>query len=450
MNGVTTEIFLILGLLLLNGVLAMTELAVVSSKRALLRRRAEEGDKSAEAALRLAEEPGKFLSTVQVGITLVGLLAGAFGGGLVQRLEDFIILVPFMKPVAEPIAFVLIMAILTYLSLILGELVPKRVALSNPEVVAAFLAPMMESLARITGPVVRLLSRSSDIVLSVLRIKAQQADTVSDDEVKLLIDEGLSSGAFRQDEKEMVEGVLELDTLHVADIMTPRGRMVLINIDDPPDQIMQGILESGHSNFPVFERSRDQVVGILSIKALLANLTAKEPRPLRSILVAAHMVPETMSAHRLVDEFRRVERHIALVTDEYGGISGIATLNDIFEAIIGDLNQPEAKNKPQAVLREDGSYLIDAGIYVEEVKELLGIDEFPDEEDSEYHSLGGFIVERLGHIPTEGEYFDWNGCRFEVVDMDRHRLDKVLVKRFENKPGEDPAGKTAVSTSSIG
>ncbi|MFQ3578214.1 MAG: hemolysin family protein, partial [Verrucomicrobiia bacterium] len=425
MNTISTEILLILGLFTVNGLLAMTELAVVSSRKAILKRRAEAGDKLAMSALKLAESPGDFLSTVQVGITLTGLLAGALGGKLVDGLHHTLAQLPVLATVAGPTAFFLVMAMLTYTSLILGELVPKRLALLQPEAIARWMSPLMAGLAAVAAPAVRLLSLSSEAVLRLIRAPIKNESSVTDEEVKLLIDEGLNSGTFRQDEKEMVEGVLELDRQEVGDLMTPRGRMVWINISDPFEVTLKTITESGHSNFPVFEHSRDQVLGLLSVKALLNMYASGGPIDIRSLLVQPHIVPETMSGHRLIEEFRKAGRHIALVTDEYGGISGLITLNDLLEAIVGDLNQPEAINKPQAVRRDDGSYLIDAGIYVEDVKELLGIDEFPDEEGAEYHSLGGFVVDHLGHIPTEGEWFEHGGCRFEVVDMDRHRIDKV-------------------------
>ncbi len=443
MNNISIEILLIFGLFICNGLLAMTEIAVVSVKKNRLRRLAEVGNKSAADALRLAESPGDFLSTVQVGITLIGLLAGAFGGGIVGQLETFFLNLPLLEPVAKPVAFVLVMALLTYFSLVLGELAPKRIALIHPEAIASFFAPLMLWLARMTAPAVRLLSASTDAALKVLRIQQRTEASVSDEEVKSLIDEGLNVGVFRPDEKEMVEGILELDTKHVEDLMTPRGRMVMLNIADPLEVILTTIKESGHSNFPVYEKNRDQVLGILSVKALLSAIAASGTPDIRALLVQPHVVPESMSAHRLVEEFRRVGRHIALVTDEYGGICGLVTLNDLFEAIVGDLNQPEAKNKPKAVQREDGSFLIDAGIYVEDVKELLGIDEFPDEQEAEFHSLGGFVVNQFGHIPTEGEFFDWGGCRFEVVDMDRHRIDKILVKRLS--AGDRAACQAATS-----
>jgi putative hemolysin len=432
MDGFLTEFLIIITLFVLNGLLAMTEIALVSAKKAKLRRLAEEGDKSAGTALDLAENPSRFLSTVQIGITLIGILAGAYGGaGMTREIAAALGHVPGTSHFAQPLAFVLVIAMLTFLSLVVGELVPKRLALANPEGCARFLAPMMTGLSRFTAPAVRILSVTTDAILAVLRVKSTPDSAVSDEEVKLLIEEGMEEGVFREEEREMVAGILDLDNQRVGDLMTPRGRMVWLNIHDTPETIHQAIVSSGHSHFPVYEKTRDHVLGMISVKSLWANYTCGGAKDLRSLLTPPVVVPETMNAHRLIEEFRRTGKHIALVTDEYGMISGLVTLIDVMESIVGDLNdEAETSNKPKIVEREDGSWLVDAGVYIEEIKETLQLKELPQEEDADYSSLGGFVVTHLGRIPQEGDSFEWGGFRFEVIDMDRHRLDKVLVQRI--------------------
>ncbi len=430
MDDILSEFFIILALVILNGVLAMTEAALIAAKKSRLRRQAEEGDRSAAIALQLAENPGQFLSTVQIGITLIGILAGAYGGASIAgNLAESLQHLPGGKTWAQPAAFFLVVAALTYLSLVIGELVPKRLAIAHPEATARFLAPPTQVLSKVTAPAIKLLSFSTEAILKLLRVKPSSEAAVSDEELKLMIEEGMETGAFREDEREMVEGILDLDRQRVGDLMTPRGRMVWLNIRDSNEALHHTVVSSGHSYFPVYEDTRDHVLGMVSVKSLWANHTCGGPKQMRSLLVAPLFVPETMNAHKLIEEFRRTGKHIALVTDEYGGISGLVTLIDVMEAIVGDLNDDEGPSKPKILQREDGSWLVDAGVYIEEIKEILGLEELPQEEDADYSSLGGFIVTHLGRIPIEGECFEWGGFRFEVVDMDRHRVDKILVQR---------------------
>jgi putative hemolysin len=437
-DGFVTEFVIILTLFVINGVLAMTEIALVSAKKARLRRLADDGDKAALMALVLGENPSRFLSTVQIGITLIGIVAGAYGGaGMTREVELLISKLPGGSAIAGPVSFVLVISLLTFLSLVIGELVPKRLAMANPEACARFLAPMMTGLSKVTLPFVRVLSFSTDAILAMLRVKPTQESAVSDEEVKLLIEEGMEEGVFREEEREMVEGILDLDNQRVGDLMTPRGRMLWLNINDQPETIHQTIVSSGHSHFPVYEKTRDQVIGMVSVKALWANHTAGGTKSLRELLTPPLVVPETMNAHRLIEEFRRTSRHIALVTDEYGGISGLVTLIDVMESIVGDLSEGSSENKPKVVKRADGSWLIDAGVYIEEIKEILDLKELPQEEDADYSSLGGFVVTHLGRIPQEGDSFEWAGFKFEVVDMDRHRLDKVIIHRVTPKTAKE-------------
>ncbi len=442
MDGFLTEFLIIITLFVMNGLLAMTEIAIVSSKKAKLRRLSEEGDKAAAAALHLAENPSRFLSTVQIGITLIGIVAGAYGGaGMSREIAHALKMMPGVSTLAQPLAFILVIFMLTFLSLVVGELVPKRLALANPEGCARLLAPMMAELSRLTAPAVRILSVTTDAILAMLRVKPTADSAVSDDEVKLLIEEGMEEGVFREEEREMVAGILDLDNQRVGDLMTPRGRMVWLNINDSPEIIHQAIVASGHSHFPVYEKTRDQVIGMVSVKSLWANYTCGGAKDFRSLLTQPVVVPETMNAHRLIEEFRRSGKHIALVTDEYGMISGLVTLIDVMEAIVGDLNdEAETNNKPKIVERGDGSWLVDAGVYIEDIKEILKLKELPQEEDADYSSLGGFVVTHLGRIPQEGDSFEWGGFRFEVIDMDRHRLDKVLVERIPSSiiPADGP------------
>ena len=430
MSAVATELAIILLLLLANGVFAMTEIAVVSARRARLRVLADGGDARARAALALAESPNRFLSTVQIGITLVGILAGAFGGATIaEQIAARAKTVTVLAPYSELIGLVTVVLFITYLSLVIGELVPKRIGLGNPERIAMAMAGPMNALSRFARPIVGLLSLSTETLVRLLRLRPKEASTVDEEEVKGLMQEGLRAGAFNQVESQMVESVLALDRLPIREIMTPRAKILWINRDDPHETVWHKIVVSNHSHFPVYEGSRDQVVGIVSVKAIYANLAAGVGVRLSDLMVKPLVAAATQNVVQVLETFKQSGRHIALVADEFGSIIGLVTLHDVMEAIVGDFPSQDERARPAAVRRDDGSFLIDAMIEIDRVATLLPEVDFGPQDDRDYQTLAGFVVKRLGHLPREGESFESAGYVFEVLDMDRHRVDKVLVVR---------------------
>jgi putative hemolysin len=440
MSGLSLEIILIVALLLANGLFAMAEIAVVASRKARLKNMVDEGNAGAKLALALANSPGRFLSTVQVGITFVGVLASAIGGAnIAERLHGVIARIPALADYAEVLSLTLVVAAITYLSVIIGELVPKRIALNNPERIASALARPMNSLARMLSPLVNLLNFSSDSLMAAMGIRKPKEAVVSEEEVRVLIDEGLSAGIFKKAEKEMVEGVFELDEQSAGDLMTPRARMIWLSLDDTDEENWRRIAGSGHSHFPVYQETRDNVIGMVSVKSLWANLSLAGRVELRALVTPPLYVPTTMPAGKLIEAFKKSAKHIALVVDEFGGLQGLVTLNDVMMAIVGNLPEREQRHEPKAQLRQDGTWAIDAMLDIDEAKKSLGIDEdLPGEDINRFTTLGGFILSQLGHIPREGEKFQWDRFEFEVIDMDRQRIDKVLVTPKAPKPETPP------------
>jgi len=449
MSGITLEILFIFALLLANGLFAMAEIALVTARKAKLKTLADEGHNGAKLAHELASSPGRFLSTVQVGITLVGTLAGAFGGArIAEPLSLWVAKIPGISgPTAHYIALFLVVLIITYVSVIIGELVPKRLALNNPERIASALARPMNALAKLFSPVVNLLNRSSDFLMALLGVRKTRDSAVSEEEVRVLIDEGLSTGVFKKAEKDMVEGVFDLDEQTAGDLMTPRARMIWLSLDDSDDENWRKIAGSGHSHFPVYQETRDNVIGMVSVKSLWANLSLAGRAELRTLVTPPLYVPTAMPAGKLIEAFKKSGKHIALVVDEFGGLQGLVTLNDVMMAIVGNLPEREQRDDPKAMLRQDGTWLIDAMLDIDETKSSLGIeDDLPGEDENRFSTLGGFILHRLGHIPRTGEKFLWDGFEFEIIDMDRQRIDKVLVTPRTPKPPAagptDPAEET--------
>jgi len=428
MNDLSMQLIALVLLLLINGFFAMSEIAVVVSRRAKLKQLAEAGSRAAQKALTLSESPGRFLSAVQVGITLVGVLMGALGGArLTDELALIISPIPFLGTYADTISLTLIIAAITYLSVILGELVPKQIALSNPESIASGIAPIMTRFTILAKPLVDLLDYSGGAILRMLGIKATEETRVSDEELRILLDQGLNTGVFNREEKKMVEGVLELDELAVRDIMTPKSQVVYLNMEDTDEHNWRRIAASGHSHFPVYQNNRDNVIGVVSVKALWANLSLAGKAELKPLVTSPLIVPASMPAPSLIREFKKSGRHLALVVDEYGATEGLVTLNDFMEAIVGELHEKEHR-RPQVRRREDGTWMVDAQIDVADAREKIGFPELlPGEEDGEFQTLAGYILHERKQVPVEGEKFHWQGWAFEVADMDRHRIDKILI-----------------------
>lgn len=431
------DILIIFLLLLANGIFAMAEIAVVSSRKARLRGLAEEGSRKAKAALALAEQPTAFLSTVQIGITLVGILAGAFGAATLSESLGLWVagLVPALAAYSKAVGVFVVVAAITYCSLIIGELVPKRVALSNPEGRAMLVAIPMTGLARLASPVVWFLTVSTNAVLKVFGLDQEKEAPPSEEEISHLIEQGAVAGVFHQSERAMVEGVLRLDERPVTEIMTRRNQIVWLNVADPDEVNWRIIVGSGHSHFPVYEGSRDQVLGLVSVKALWAQAALGLPSRVRDHLTTPLVVPKTVHVVQLLDTFKKSGKHLALVTDEFGGVQGIVTLIDVMEAIVGDLPEPGDRGVPDAQQREDGSWLVDASMPVEQLRKRFQMPLLPGEEDEDFETLGGFVLDYLARIPRPGEAFVLEDWRFEVVDMDRHRVDKVMLSRVAAGPG---------------
>ncbi len=440
-SGLSTELVVILLLLFGNGLFAMAEFAVVSSRKARLRQMAEEGDEKAAQALALANEPARFLSTVQVGITLIATIAGAYGGAVIARglAANLAELWPAVAAYATIVATTLVVIVITLMSIVVGELVPKRLALAHPEAVARHVAVPISRLSRIAHPLVHLLTAITEGILKLLGVGRSKGAPVTEEEVNILIEQGMQAGVFNKTEKEMVAGVLELDELPVTSLMSPLPKIVFLNLDDPEETNWRKIVASGHSHFPVYQGNRDHILGMVSVKSIWANTAFGLSTNLRNLLTPPVVVPETMIAIALLEQFKKSGKHIALVTDEFGSIQGLVTINDVFEAIVGALPEPGQRAAPSVKQRDDGSWLIDATLDTDTLKTMLHLDELPSEEETDFQTLGGFVMTQLGRIPRAGDYFDLEGWRFEVVDMDRHRIDKVLVGKTPPSAAEAKA-----------
>ena len=428
MTVIVTEVVVLLLLLMANGVFAMTEIAIISARKGRLRHLAELGDPRAGVALELAESPNRFLSTVQLGITLVGIFAGAFGGAtLAEKLAQALGQIAWLAPSARPVSLGLVVVAITYLSLVIGELVPKRIGLSNPEGIALFMAKFMHRLSVLTAPLINFLSKSTEVLLALFGVKPRVGVAITEDEVRGLMQEGVRAGAFNKIESHIVHNALELDRLTVRDLMTPRPKIIFINRNDSHDSVWHKIVVSGHSYFPVYEGQRDNVVGIVSVKAIYANLAAGTAARISDLMTKPLIVPATQNAIQLLDTFKQSSKHLALVTDEFGDIVGLVALHDVMEALVGEFPSLEERARPQIKQREDGSWLIDAMIELERVEAALPGFRLNAAQNKDYQTLAGFVVKELGHLPREGETVEAQGYVFEVLDMDRHRVDKVLV-----------------------
>jgi putative hemolysin len=448
MRDLSLEILILLLLVLTNGVFAMAEIAMLAARRTRLEQRAAAGDRGARVALDLLRTPSRFISTVQVGITLVGILAGAFGGAtLAQPLAAWLATVPVLAPYAQATALGLVVVAITVLSLVLGELVPKRVALAAPERLAAALAPAMRGLAAVAAPVVHVLSALTELVARLLRVPAVAEPPVTEEEVRLLIARGAEAGVFHPGERRLVERVFRLADRRVSAIMTPRTEIVWLDVDDAPEDVRRKVTSSRYSAYPVAEGTLDRVVGIVQARDLLVHLMAGRPIDLRALAQRPLFVPETAPALSVLDQFRQAGTHTALLIDEYGGLQGLVTSDDILEAIVGEIPEAGEAAMPSVVRRPDGSWLVDGMLPADEFKALLGLEALPAEGEG-YETVGGLVMTVLDRIPSTGDRVLLPGWRVEVVDMDGHRVDKVLVTRVEEPPraSDAPGGVAASGT----
>ena len=431
-DSIGLEITLIIILIIANGVFALSEIAIVSSRKVRLEKRAEAGSRGAKAALELANSPTQLLSTVQIGITLIGIFTGAFGGAtLAKALAVYLKSIPLLAAYSDAASLFIVVSGITYLSLIIGELVPKKIALSNPEPIAAFIAIPMGFFSRITAPIVWVLSKSTEGMLALLRVKESSEPPVTEDEIKVLMEQGGEHGVFERAEMDMVERIFQLGDMRVNALMTPRTQVDWLDIEDTAEQNYRVLVESGHSRFPIAKGSLDDIVGVIYTKDLVAKGAMSENLELEDSIRNPLYVPKSMKAIKVLEMFKQTGMHIAFVIDEYGGFLGLLTIKDILEQVVGDLPSIHEHYDPDIVEREDGSWLVDGMLPIDDLKELFDLEELPGEDKDNFQTLGGFITSYLGYIPTAAEVFEWNGLRFEIMDMDRIRVDKVLVSKIE-------------------
>jgi putative hemolysin len=428
----TAELLLVFVLILLNALFVMSEMAIVSARKVRLQALADRGDRRAGIALGLAMTPDRFLPTVQVGITLMAILSGARGESAISRLLTPPLAQVLPREYSDPIASVLAIVLLTYLTLIVGELVPKQIALNSPETIASFLSRPIDLLARITTPLIYVLGHSTNFVVKLLGIKRSSQPEVTEEEIKVMIEQGTETGMFEESEQDMVEGVLSLGDLKIGALMTPRPDITWIDIDDQIGITRQKIIDSDYSRLPVCEGELDRVLGVVHVADLLSQTLKGEEINLTASLSQPLFIPESTRGLKVLEQFKKFGTHIAMVVDEYGVIQGLVTMHDLFEEIFGDITDfNEEPEEPQIIQREDGSWLLDGMLSIEELLEQFSIPENAIDRGN-YHTLGGFAIMQLGKIPISGEHFEWRKLRFEIVDMDGKRVDKVLVKFSEN------------------
>jgi putative hemolysin len=434
LNEIATEILIVFLLILTNSLFALSEMAIISARKTRLHQRAEDGDKGAKAALVLSKEPTRFLSTIQIGITTIGILSGAFGGATIaEEIASAVGKVSWLAPYSESIGVGIVVVIITFFSLIIGELVPKRIALNNADRIATKVAAPMNVIMRLATPIVSLLSISTEVILRLLGIKPSREPTVTEEEIKMMIYEGAQVGVFEEAEQEIVERVFRLGDRRVSSLMTYRTEMVLLDIEDGLDTNLDKIAASEHSRFPVCKGSPDEIVGIIQVKDLFAQERRGLVMDMEAAIQPAVFIPEAMSALELLEHLREKKNHLALIVDEFGGVTGMVTINDVLEAIVGDIPTLEDKIKePDIVQREDGSYLLNGTLSIEELKDLLDLNNLPSEEDGSFETLGGMLMAEIGRIPNTGDIVVCENWRYEVVDMDGYRVDKVLASRAQD------------------
>ena len=428
------EILILLFLVLINGLFSMSEIALISAKKNRLQQKAKKGSKSAIAALELSEHPNRFLPTIQIGITLIGTLSGAFGGATVAlHLSELLSRIPWLDPYSNALGVGIVVLIITYLSLVIGELVPKRIALNNAEKVALDVAPFMQIFSKISAPFVAILSASTDFVIRLLRIRQSSEPTITEEDLISMIYQGKQIGVIEESEQNMVERIFRLSDRDVSAVMTPRTELVFLSIDASNDEILEKIAQYPFSRYPVYKESYDDLIGIVDSRDLLLQKVTKNEFNLQSVMEKPSFLPESTTALDALEFLRGSGVKVAVVIDEYGGVLGIAGINDILRAIVGTIKETDIEHEDEVVLRDDGSWLFDGMLQIDELKNYLGVEYLPEEEEQKYETLSGLMMNMLNRIPIAGDYFDWNDIRFEVMDMDGRRVDKVLVTPQQTK-----------------
>jgi putative hemolysin len=426
------DIIIIFALVLLNGVFSLSELAVVSAKRLRLERMAQDGRRGARTALRLADDPSRFLSTVQVGITLIGIFNGAFGeASLVAKLTPQLAGMGVPEAYARPVALAVVVVVITFVSIVLGELVPKRIAILYPEQLAAMVARPMKTLSRLMHPFVLLLSATTNFIMRLLGMRERKEEVATEDEVTGMIKESTEAGVFEKGEYDIAARALRLDDWHLRALMTPRIDLEFLDLDHALADNLARIAESPYSRFPVYRGDRSQVLGVVRARNLFGQAiraNSLEKIDIGQAIEPLLYVPESVSAIDLLEQLKQHRAELAMIVDEYGDIQGMVTLTDVMGALVGEVSDGDDGAHDDAVKREDGSWFMDGGMVLERFRELTGAQTaFPDEGSATYHTLAGFVLYQLGYIPKPGDALDWNGWRFEVADMDGNRIDRLLV-----------------------
>lgn len=429
--NISSELIIIFLLILINGILAMSEAALLASRKVKLQQMSNEGDKNAAAALELLKNPNTFLSTIQIGITLIGVLAGAVGGATISTaLAVSMQNLPYVGEYSESISLGIVVLSITVLTIWLGELVPKRLGIHKPERIAKVVVGPMIYISKMFSPLVKLMSNATELILTLFGIKPTNEPPITEEELQVLIDQGTQAGVFEEAEQDMVEGVFSLGDTRVYSVMTPRTEIVWLDVSDSTEEILEKIGGSPYSRFPVRQDSLETIVGIVKSRDLLVTTLSKKEIALKELAKPAYFIPETMLASRALEVLKKNNTEMLLVVDEFGGVQGLLTINDILEEIVGVMEGEE----PQATQRQDGSWLLDGMLEVDEFKEIFNLKGLPHED--EYETLSGFIMTSLGRLPQTADHFEWESLRFEVIDMDGRRVDKVLVTS-KPKPASD-------------
>ncbi len=436
MERILFEIVVIFTLILANGAFAMSEIAVVSSRKSLLQKWSDDGDKRAAAALELANSPSRFLATVQVGITLIGVCAGALGGAtLSEEIASLLAGITVIAPYKDGIALGIVVLAISYCSLILGELAPKRLALANPESIASVMARPMQILSKVTSPAIRVISASTDGIIRLLGAPTSVDHKITPEEISMLLEQGARSGIIEGLERDMMESVLRLDERRVSSMMTPRTEVIWFDIGDSRETVARKVVGAAFSHFPVGEGGVDNILGLIRSRDLLRRFLLEEPFNLRECIVPALFVPETISALDLLERMKATHNSVALIVNEYGGFEGIISIADLTKSVLGNVALSE-EQQLEALNRQDGSWLMDGGISIDRLKELLLLGPLPEESEGAYNTLAGFALVQFGGIPKAGDTFEFEGWRFEVVDMDNRRIDKVLISKLPEEAAQ--------------
>ncbi|MBQ6509037.1 MAG: HlyC/CorC family transporter [Flexilinea sp.] len=439
MSESTAQILLLFALIIINGLFSMTEMAVVSTRRARLQTCLENGDRRAQTVLDLLDNPNDFFSTIQIAISLIGVITGAIGAQTFSHyLVDVLVKVSFLKGIAQPLSVLLISILITYFSLVIGELIPKRIATNNPENIAMAMCGPIKVLAGIFRPIVRILSFSTEAGLKLMGVKNSEENTVSEDEIKVMIEQGKQDGVFEENEQDIVESVFRMSDRTVDALMTPRTELPWIDLEEPVEESLKEIADSTYHYFPLVRGNPDDVIGVLSSKALLDAYIRGEALDLEKIAEPPLFVPESKPALSLLDDLKASESNFAVVLDEYGGFSGMITPYDLLNELVGDVTNigDEPNDEDDILVRDDGSWSFDGLVDIEEFKETIGVRELPDEDRVGYQTLAGFILSYRGAIPSIGDNFDWNGFHFEIADMDGLRIDRVIVNKIDELKAE--------------